>query len=84
MIYINKPSLDELLGRVESKYAMVILAALRARSLNDPSKPAEPLVHAKKEDKPVSIALREIAEGLVRYERVNDKESVEAPFDRKY
>ncbi|MBC9785940.1 DNA-directed RNA polymerase subunit omega [Heliobacterium chlorum] len=81
---MNKPSLDDLLSQVDSKYAMVILAAQRARTLNDPNKPAEPLVHAKKDEKPVSIALREIAEGLIRYEPVKNKESVEATFDRKY
>jgi DNA-directed RNA polymerase subunit omega len=54
-----KPSLDELTRRVDSKYALVVAAAKRARELMDG---AMPLVEAQGM-KPVTIALEEIAEG---------------------
>jgi DNA-directed RNA polymerase subunit omega len=53
-----KPSLDELTRRVDSKYALVVAAAKRARELMDG---AMPLVEAQGM-KPVTIALEEIAE----------------------
>jgi DNA-directed RNA polymerase subunit omega len=54
-----KPSLDELTRRVDSKYALVVAAAKRARELMDG---AMPMVEAEG-SKPVTIALEEIAEG---------------------
>ena len=54
-----KPSLDELTRRVDSKYALVVAAAKRARELMDG---AMPMVEAEG-SKPLTIALEEIAEG---------------------
>lgn len=55
------PSIDYLAEKVDSKYTLVILAAKRARELTtgDPNMP-------KKE---VSMALREIADDVITYER---------------
>lgn len=54
-----KPSLDELMLRVDSKYALVVAAARRAREL---MAGAAPLVDTDA-TKPVTIALQEIAAG---------------------
>jgi DNA-directed RNA polymerase subunit omega len=54
-----KPSLDELTRRVDSKYALVVAAAKRARELMDG---AMPMIETEA-SKPVTIALEEIAQG---------------------
>lgn len=51
-----KPSLDELLTKVESPYSLVIAAARRARMLNEGAKPLMNYLG----NKPVSHALEEI------------------------
>ncbi|MCW2277213.1 DNA-directed RNA polymerase subunit omega [Heliophilum fasciatum] len=63
---MNKPSLDHLMERVDSKYTLVVLAAKRARELMDH---AQPMITTTKSMKPVSIALREIEEGKLNYEQ---------------
>ena len=65
---ITYPPIDELLERADSKYALVILAAKRARQINAYySQLGEgllenvgPLVETGVQEKPLSIALREI------------------------
>lgn len=59
-----KPPLEALLDRVESKYALVIVAAKRARQLKEG---ALPLVDVDSAN-PVTVALEEIAAGKIRYE----------------
>lgn len=66
---ITYPPIDELLERTESKYALVIYAAKRARQINAYNTQLEsnmiqfvgPVVPIEPDDKPLSIALREIA-----------------------
>lgn len=60
-----KPTLDELVDKVDSKYTLVVAAAKRAREIVDGK---SPLV-ADQTNKPVTIALREIAAGKLLYER---------------
>ena len=69
-----EPKIDLLLGRVDSKYSLVILAAKRAREINayysqlGEGRGAEipPLVEtAGHRNKPLTIALEEIAQGKV-------------------
>jgi DNA-directed RNA polymerase subunit omega len=75
---ITNPPIDDLLERVESKYALVIYAAKRARQINAYySQLGEglleyvgPLVETHVHEKPLSIALREINDGLLTYEQV--------------
>lgn len=55
------PSIDYLADKVGSKYALVIMASKRARQLVD----GAPALVKCDSNKPVSIALKEIAEGLV-------------------
>lgn len=70
---ITNPPIDDLLGQVSSKYALVIYAAKRARQINTYNAQLQegllefvgPLVPAAQEDKPLSIAMREINEGML-------------------
>ncbi len=64
---MNRPYIDNLLKKVDSKYSLVIAAARRARQIVD-GQPA--LVDEKKYDfKAVTIALHEIDEGKVKVVR---------------
>jgi len=73
---ITTPPIDTLLDVVDSKYSLVIMAAKRARQINAYySQLGEglleyvgPLVETHAQEKPLSIALREIAEGLIKAE----------------
>ena len=76
---ITNPPIDELLDKVESKYALVIYAAKRARQINAYySQLGEglleyvgPLVEPGPREKPLSIAMREIQSGLLEHDRVH-------------
>ena len=68
---IIDPPIDELLSKVESKYALVIFASKRARQINDYYADLHegslfdnvgPLVDSTIDDKPLSVALHEINE----------------------
>lgn len=60
-----EPSLDLLMRKVDSKYALVVTAAKRARQI---MQGADKLVKSKSE-KAVTVALDEIVVDAVRYER---------------
>jgi len=80
MSVINPP-IDDLLSKVDSKYTLCIIAAKRARQINN-------MVHGVRDQalltmpmseisritstKPLSLALEEIAETDVGYERAKD------------
>ena len=72
-----EPKIDDLLSAVDSKYSLVILAAKRAREINSyysqlgegRGEFVPPLIEGDLGSKPLAIALREIAEGKVVYER---------------
>ena len=74
-IGIINPPIDEILDRAPSKYALVIYAAKRARQINDYYKQLSdeaaefvgPLVNPRTQEKPLSIAMREIHSDLVQY-----------------
>lgn len=75
---IDEPRIDDLLAQVDSKYSLVILGAKRAREINSYYQQlgegrgefVPPLVETGGlRNKPLSIALDEIAEGKVTYER---------------
>ena len=59
------PSLDILVNKVDSKYTLVVLAAKRAREIMSGE---TPFVESKS-NKPVTIALEEIAQYKISYER---------------
>lgn len=58
------PPIDDLLKQVNSKYALVVLAAKRARMLTE----KETVSPNGKPVKAVSIALKEIASGKLHFE----------------
>jgi len=66
MIY---PSIDRLIIKADSKYTLVIAAAKRARQLNEAH---EPLISTDL-TKSVSIALEEIAQGKIVFERARSE-----------
>lgn len=55
-------TVEDCLERVPNRFALVVLAAERARQL---ARGAEPLVEC--DNKPAVTALREIADGLVKF-----------------
>ncbi len=71
---ITNPPIDDLLEKVDSKYGLVVEAAKRARQINAYTRQLEdnqldyfgPLVEAEPDEKPLSIALREVAEDKLR------------------
>ena len=72
---IIDPPIDELLTRGDSKYGLVIFASKRARQINDYYADLHegslfdnvgPLVESSIDDKPISVALREINAGKLR------------------
>ncbi len=58
------PAMNELLRQVPSRYELVNVVAARARQIASSEEYEEQML----EDKPVSIAIREIAEGRVSVE----------------
>ena len=72
---ITNPPIDELLEVAESKYSLVIYAAKRARQINayyaqlgeGLLEYVGPLVYTAPQEKPLSIALREINGGLLTH-----------------
>lgn len=70
---INNPPIDELLTKSESKYELVLFAAKRARQINayyaqlgeGLLEHVGPLVETGVQEKPLSIALREVNAGVL-------------------
>lgn len=77
---ITDPPIDDLLEHTDSKYALVIYSAKRARQINAYYAQLNeglleyvgPLVETKPQEKPLSIAMREIDEGLLNLETPED------------
>jgi DNA-directed RNA polymerase subunit omega len=70
---ITDPPIDDLLERADSKYALVLYSAKRARQINAYYSQLNeglleyvgPLVETRPQEKPLSIAMREIDGGLL-------------------
>ncbi|MCI6585387.1 MAG: DNA-directed RNA polymerase subunit omega [Mobiluncus porci] len=70
---ITNPPIDDLLEHVDSKYALVAFSAARARQINTYNQQLEaglldtigPLVDHEPREKPLSIAMHEIADGML-------------------
>ncbi|MCL2464977.1 MAG: DNA-directed RNA polymerase subunit omega [Micrococcales bacterium] len=70
---ITDPPIDDLLRRADSKYALVLFSAKRARQINAYFAQLNeglleyvgPLVETRPQEKPLSIAMREIDRGLL-------------------
>ena len=79
---ITNPPIDELLEKTDSKYKLVLYAAKRARQINAYySQLGEglleyvgPLVDTHVQEKPLSIALREINDDLLTVEEIDPDE----------
>ena len=87
---ITHPYIDALLEKTDSKYSLVSYAAKRARQINAYySQLGEglleyvgPLVETHAQEKPLSIALKEIDAGLLTSEPITEDAAVEvASFD---
>ncbi|MBP6995805.1 MAG: DNA-directed RNA polymerase subunit omega [Phycicoccus sp.] len=72
-IGITNPPIDDLLERADSKYSLVLYSAKRARQINAYYAQLQeglleyvgPLVESEVHEKPLSISLREINQGLL-------------------
>jgi len=62
---VNKPSIDEITSKVDSRYTLVVESAKRARQLISG---AVPMID-RKDRKPISCAVEEINRGLLIYHR---------------
>ena len=78
---IINPPIDDLLTKSDSKYGLVIFGARRARQINAYYAQLHeglfeyvgPLVDTRLNEKPLSIALREINDGLLVANRVEEQ-----------
>ena len=85
---ITNPPIDDLLLHVDSKYRLVLFAAKRARQINayyaqlgeGLLENVGPLVESAPQEKPLSIALREINEGLLVCEEIDPEAAPLAPL----
>jgi DNA-directed RNA polymerase subunit omega len=77
---IVSPSIDNLMGKVDSKYELVMFAAKRARQINDYYSALHegslfnnvgPLVDVTIDEKPLTIALHEIDRGYLEKHNVD-------------
>lgn len=77
---IVSPSIDNLMDKVSAKYELVMFAAKRARQINDYYSALHegslfdnlgPLVDVTVDEKPLTIAMHEIDQGLLSKQNVN-------------
>ena len=59
---IVKPSVTELLEKVDNRYTLAVMSSKRARQIAE----GAPVLTKVKEKSPVTLAVNEIAEGMVR------------------
>ena len=82
---LMNPRMEELLVRVDSKFTLVTLSAMRAREINDYynqlgeglGKIVPPQVTSVSR-KPLSIALEEVEASKIQYERIDPDAEVDA------
>ena len=85
---LMEPRIEQLMGKVDSKFTLVTLAAMRAREINDYynqlgeglGRIVPPQVTSLSR-KPLSIALEEVALGKIVYERIVPEEQGESAGD---
>ena len=83
---VTNPSIDDLLTKTDSKYKLVLYSAKRARQINAYySQLGEglleyvgPLLETEVQEKPLSIALREINAGLLTSEDIDPEAATPA------
>jgi DNA-directed RNA polymerase subunit omega len=69
-------TVEDCLRKVESRFQLVMLAARRAKMI---MKGAHPLIEA--DNRPIVMALREVAAGKVKFKHPEDKEKGSEPSD---
>jgi DNA-directed RNA polymerase subunit omega len=69
-------TVEDCLKRVESRFQLVMLAARRAKMI---MKGAKPLIEA--DNRPIVMALREVAAGKVKFNQPEDKGKGNEPSD---
>src|SRR5436305_9465563 len=82
---LMQPKLEELLSKVDSKFTLVTLSAMRAREINDYynqlgeglGRIVPPQVTSVSR-KPLSIALEEVEANKIQYERIDPDADAEA------
>lgn len=83
---ITDPPIDDLMEKADSKYALVVFAAKRARQINAYNQQlleggvldaAGPMVDFSPDEKPLSIAMREINSGMLDL-KLNDEKPTAA------
>ena len=82
---LMEPRIEQLMGRVDSKFTLVTLAAMRAREINDYynqlgeglGRIVPPQVTSVSR-KPLSIALEEVASSKIEFERIDPAAEAEA------
>ena len=72
------PAMNELLKQIPSRYKLVNVVAARARQIANEAEQEEIML----EDKPVSLAVREIAEGRLP-EQMQETQPEEAPEEEE-
>jgi DNA-directed RNA polymerase subunit omega len=72
-------TVEDCLDRVDNRFDLVLLACKRARQL---TRGVEPLLPWEN-DKPTVVALREIADGIVTNETVQEPEEKEVSIDEE-
>lgn len=66
---MNKPSLDDLMEKVDSRYTLVVISAKRARQVTEIDMQQDQETESRMSGKPVSAALHEVARGKITYRR---------------
>ncbi len=72
-------TVEDCLEHLDNRFDLVLMAAKRARQLANGVEPLVPWEN----DKPTVVALREIAEGLVTPEILNEPEETEESIDEE-
>tara|TARA_B100000902_G_C27275547_1_gene898663 strand:- start:1453 stop:1740 length:288 start_codon:yes stop_codon:yes gene_type:complete len=70
-------TVEDCLGNLDNRFDLVLIAAKRARQLSNGVDPLLPWEN----DKPTVMALREIADGMVTKDILNEKEETEDSID---
>ena len=76
-----KPSINEVLNKIDNRYYLVGTVAKRAREIIDGSTPY--VENKQKETKPVCIATQEVAEGEITYRVLTQAEVEQAELEEK-
>ena len=74
---MTRITVEDCLGNLDNRFDLVLIAAKRARQLSNGVDPLLPWEN----DKPTVVALREIADGLVTRDILNEEEQSEESID---